>query len=122
MIGRKPKKPKVYVLECEGHYKVGVSLNPRSRITSLQIGCPFPIKLVMTITHPNADRLEARLHQLYRRHRVRGEWYALSPDHLRVLADRYKGKCAPALLALFEEIQSKYDEFSGCPRPQPSAV
>lgn len=120
MKGRKPTKPKVYVMECERHYKVGVALDPHSRVTDLQIGCPFPIKLVMTITHPNAKTLESKLHQLYRRHRVRGKWYALSPDHLRVLADKYNGRCEPVLLALFKEIQSKHDEFSGCLRPQQS--
>lgn len=120
MRAKKITKPKVYVVECEGHYKIGMALDPYSRIREMQVGCPFPLKLMMTIAHANAKTLESKLHQLYRRHRVRGEWYALSPDHLYVLADRYNGKCAPALLARFEEIESKYDEFSGCPRSQQS--
>lgn len=57
-------------------YKIGYTTNIKQRITKLQIGCPDTLHLVALW---NGDtRLERKIHQRYRHHRVRGEWFRLS--------------------------------------------
>jgi len=71
----------VYFIQCgssKGPIKVGVSNDIDKRIETLQIGCPWRLKLIAKIK-PNSDNhayyLEGQLHNKFKRHHMRGEWF-----------------------------------------------
>lgn len=71
----------VYFIGCEytGPVKVGVASDPESRLASLQIGCPYELKLLGTVLcrdRAEALRLESVLHEEMASINVRGEWFA----------------------------------------------
>lgn len=49
--------------------------NPAARVSSLQTGNPFPLKLVATVKGTRSD--EALIHAGLADYHVRGEWFAL---------------------------------------------
>lgn len=66
----------IYFIEAVGTgcVKIGRGAN---RLSSLQTGCPFELKVLATTFGP--IRLESELHRRFAEHRVRGEWFVLSP-------------------------------------------
>ena len=76
---------RVYVLQAEGQelYKVGVTKDLEARVSALQTGNPFRIKVVDFIdNHINgvyAASLEREMHDLLSAHRVSGEWFRCNP-------------------------------------------
>jgi hypothetical protein len=75
-----PKKRRVYLIECGGRYKVGVSENPERRVTELN-DRPFPAKLI-TKSGPVhcAFEAEREIHEWLDSYRVNGEWFDI-PEH-----------------------------------------
>lgn len=75
----------VYVVEREPHVKVGKSTRRalRSRLSSLQTGCPDELRLVSVVPCGKVDAgaVETKAHTLFRVVRVRGEWF-LMPGQL----------------------------------------
>ena len=74
----------VYALLCEqskgsdGFVKIGITKNLRNRFSSIQTGCPVPVKLCCFIGVPDRDvsaRLESLLHESFSDRRVSGEWF-----------------------------------------------
>ena len=78
----------VYVMECGGYYKIGLSATPRVRCSSIQVGNPFPVTLIGVAE--GSDYVEAEWHAVFRAKRVRGEWYALTDEDVsRILHESY---------------------------------
>lgn len=76
----------VYVVECQGHYKIGkTGVGALRRIEQLQTGNPYEIALVMAITTERASDLEISLHEHFQGNNKRGEWFTLNPDDLEEL-------------------------------------
>lgn len=73
----------VYVMECEGFYKIGYSANPEDRLINVQSQCPFPVRLVGYVS--GDVRTEIYWQQLFAEKRVRGEWYKLAPDEVEMI-------------------------------------
>lgn len=75
----------VYLFEADlgGHrlYKIGASDDPPGRLKSFTSG-PAPVRLVHQIPTESMRHLEGWLHRRYAKCRVRGEWFALSPDEI----------------------------------------
>lgn len=65
----------VYVVgsSADRRVKIGRSITPAYRLTRLQAGAPFPLKVLWQ--HPGDAALETALHREFRRHRVYGEWF-----------------------------------------------
>lgn len=63
-----------------GHYKIGLSVDPRSRIKHFDTKMPVEVKLVHVIETDDMQRLEGELHRRYEGQRVTGEWFELSQD------------------------------------------
>ena len=86
------KRPPIhlYVLHCEDRYKIGLATNISKRLTSLRIGCPFPIDVVRSYELPSVGEVELErcLHRIFADRRVTGEWFALTPFD-RVVLDWY---------------------------------
>jgi hypothetical protein len=68
----------VYLLECQGFYKIGITRNVVERLKACQTGNPFEIKLVYYDFCSRARTVEGILHALFKDKNVRGEWFKLS--------------------------------------------
>lgn len=76
----------IYLLECQGFYKIGIASNVVQRVKDLQCGNPFSIKVVAFSPVKKAAKIEAELHRTYSKKRTSGEWFALSKkDALNVV-------------------------------------
>jgi hypothetical protein len=70
-------EPIVYFVRAgaDGPIKIGfTSRDVAERISGLQTGCPWPIKLIGTISGSRAD--EGRLHEIFAAYRGDGEWFS----------------------------------------------
>jgi hypothetical protein len=74
-----PSEPVVYLISASGHVKVGIATNIKNRFSSLQVSCPFPLKLLKTWKCANAREKEYSLHNKFAQFRQNGEWF-LFPD------------------------------------------
>lgn len=65
----------IYVVEAVGHgfYKFGVAVNPVSRLSELQVGCPFELRLIASVDWPH--HYEATIHDFLKQRHIRGEWF-----------------------------------------------
>lgn len=73
----------LYIIECQGYYKIGVATDIESRLAQLSTGNPFPLKVSVLYKFDNAEPVERALHQCYKESRQRGEWFKLSYDDLK---------------------------------------
>jgi len=83
-MNRKPDRPtSVYIIECAGHVKIGVAVDPRNRLAAINTGTPVVASLFATRQFDArliAHNVESRLHQMFRSHRANGEWFAIAPE------------------------------------------
>ncbi len=68
----------VYVLECQGLFKIGKTTDLRYRAEQLQTASPFDFHLAHTIYSEDYAAIEMAMHRIFATRRVRGEWFALS--------------------------------------------
>lgn len=68
---------KVYLISNGRHTKIGVSVDPPTRLEMLQVGSSAGLTLLHS--WPGSFDQEAELHRRYSDKRVRGEWYDLDP-------------------------------------------
>ena len=77
----KPKRSAyVYMLECGGRYKIGMSADVNRRAAELDKR-PFPVTIVaVSKATDNAYSIEQYLHEKLEQFRIGGEWYEIDPD------------------------------------------
>jgi len=68
--------------------KIGLTGEPNKRLTQIQILHPFRVRLVALFPGTPAVTVESALHDEFEEHRIRGEWFHLSREHLADLAAR----------------------------------
>jgi hypothetical protein len=76
----------VYFVTCERPMfpiKIGFAADLRSRMTSLQVSMPWPIKLLVALEGKLAD--EEMLHRKFAHLRMEGEWFYRHEDILGVV-------------------------------------
>lgn len=71
---------KVYLISNTLHTKIGVSVDPLTRMEALQTGSSLELSLVYQVD--GGFDLESHLHDKFKAKRVRGEWFDLSPQDL----------------------------------------
>lgn len=74
----KVKKQQVYVIGNQeyGVIKIGVAVNPKTRLKAVQTGCPYPLSLLTTSTpKSDAKKIEQKLHHKLSQYRLSGEWF-----------------------------------------------
>lgn len=73
-----------------GEIKIGEASNPEERKAELQVGNAHPLKLIGTIKPSKRDRsdqiTEVMLQRIFRKDRIRGEWYRPSIELLSFTA------------------------------------
>lgn len=64
---------KTYFIQAVGGgpIKIGVSINPESRLRGIQTGCPYRLRLLATLP----TNKEAELHSIFNNLRLEGEWF-----------------------------------------------
>ena len=91
VVARKEKQRKgkgngyLYIVKCGDfdYYKIGVSKAAvGGRLSNLQSGCPFPLKMIDVFYCTHYSQLEHELHQKYRSKNISGEWYELTDKEL----------------------------------------
>ena len=71
----------VYLAKSDtGHYKIGRSKNPFSRIKHFDTIMPVGIKIVAMVPSDDYVELERRWHMVFDKYRVTGEWFDLPED------------------------------------------
>jgi hypothetical protein len=66
-----------FVVAGDEFVKIGLARNVRHRLHTISVACPLPVKLYDDIV---GDRVfERRLHDIFRKERVRGEWFRWKP-------------------------------------------
>ena len=72
----------VYFIHMKGNlemFKIGYSTNLNKRLESLQIGNPH-VLCVYKIIDNVSRKIETRLHHLFRKNHIRGEWFSITPE------------------------------------------
>jgi hypothetical protein len=83
----------VYLLECQGYYKIGITSNVSKRVQALQVGNPLPINIVIFCAVGEARKVEKQLHKAYSNKNVSGEWFKLSEEEASVVVRIIKNRC-----------------------------
>lgn len=79
----------VYIIKSSESnlYKIGHTRDVYQRIANLQTASGLPCSLVHQIVCEDRQQLERRIHQMFSSKRVRGEWFDLSEDDLKVIRE-----------------------------------
>ena len=73
----------IYLMRHQnGLVKIGKSVNPKARERTLQAEDP---RLEMFYVAKKPERYERRLHQMFKEHRVRGEWFSLTDRQVQLV-------------------------------------
>lgn len=74
----------LYVLETNGHCKIGVTTDFEKRFRALSAGMPTSLRKVCIRTVPRAGLVyaEAWLHKQFDAERLHGEWFAALPAEI----------------------------------------
>ncbi|WDZ77915.1 GIY-YIG nuclease family protein [Ensifer adhaerens] len=75
----------VYFLWAGDAVKIGFSVNPLRRLTSLETGVSAPIARIAVVPGTLAD--ERRLHNRFHRQRSHGEWFRATKELNRIVMD-----------------------------------
>lgn len=75
----------VYFIADTGAVKIGLALDPLSRLEDLQVGNPRRLRIVSWF--PGGQASEQFLHLEFFEYRIRGEWFDLGAPGLRELAE-----------------------------------
>lgn len=64
----------IYLFECGGKYKIGVSKNVERRMKDLD-NRPFKINLISKVYSERAFKVEQTIHKCLKSYQIEGEWY-----------------------------------------------
>ena len=78
---------RIYILESDGFYKIGVSANINNWIKELQTGNPYTIECVFSRRVPEAYEVEKYIHKLFEQDKVSGEWFEFDDRTLEYIKD-----------------------------------
>lgn len=75
-----------FITDDRGHVKIGKTNDVRCRLSELQTGNPYKLRVLLTIptaTESQAFALETALHRKFAKDRMEGEWF--SDTHIQEL-------------------------------------
>ncbi|HEY9750697.1 MAG TPA: GIY-YIG nuclease family protein [Allocoleopsis sp.] len=83
----KPKPGYVYVIHAVGtdRYKIGKSVNPNARLTSLSKQAPYRLKLFLSFHVQDMSGAEKQLHRYFVDKQVNSEWFQLDDRDIEYL-------------------------------------
>lgn len=83
----------VYLIESEYGYKIGKTVNIKSRTRLFEVKLPFPIKLLNYSWFENYSKAERDLHKEFAHKRQEGEWFELDSEDIEYI--KKQGKQMP---------------------------
>ena len=73
----------IYFIKCCDFVKIGYSSNPKKRLSDMQVGSPYQLKMLCAVPYKgdieDVKIEEKMLHFEYREFRYRGEWFKVFP-------------------------------------------
>ena len=75
----------VYLIESEHGFKIGKTVNIKSRTRLFEVKLPFPIKLINYSWFDNYSKAERELHKKYSHKRREGEWFNLDAEDINYI-------------------------------------
>jgi hypothetical protein len=84
----------------QGPLKLGRSSDPQARLSALQTGCPYTLKVLATghivrrmySRHWGGLAIERALHRQLKDKRIRGEWFDVTLDEIRAQFPKRPGE------------------------------
>lgn len=86
-IVTKPKTNEgyIYLIEGDGYYKIGKSVSPSDRLSTLKVGSPHELKLLRTWHVVDMVSAEYLVKYEFQEKIIRGEWYALATSDIDLI-------------------------------------
>jgi hypothetical protein len=94
----------VYAIQSGGYVKIGLALNVRTRLSTLQVGNPVKLRLIGLMAGTKED--EAEIHAELGAHYHFGEWFELNPSVEDVL-NRRMARTTDAVVRMFQQIEAE---------------
>ena len=80
-----PKPGFVYLLRGNDQHKIGRTKHVDDRMKQISQKLPFEIELVHAIETDDTETLEAQLHDRFADRRLKGEWFDLSEQDVKII-------------------------------------
>lgn len=74
-----------FVRNNEGHCKIGMTTDLRSRMSQLQVSSSTSLELVFVIHSDKPELLEQEMHRRFQHKWIRGEWFSLDDSDFNTL-------------------------------------
>ena len=74
-----------FVRNNEGHCKIGMTTDLRSRMSQLQVSSSTSLELVFVIHSDKPELLEQEMHKRFQHKWIRGEWFSLDDSDFNTL-------------------------------------
>ena len=65
------------------YYKIGITVNIKKRLETLQTGSPVPLEVVFKYRSLYAESIEEKLHKYFSHYNTSGEWFKIPEDTIR---------------------------------------
>lgn len=87
---------KLYVMRAgESHIKIGVAIDPESRLAAIQTGSFHKVSLAAVAEYSNSKLAERAWHERLSRYRTNGEWFMLKRRALECVIRMVEGCATP---------------------------
>ena len=67
----------IYLIACHDYVKIGIANDVATRLSTMQVGNPYPIRLVNAFYSSNVVRDERLVQDRFWAYRARGEWFKM---------------------------------------------
>ena len=82
-IKNEPLSGFIYIVECGKYYKIGITLDIKNRMGSIQTDNPHKLRLIFCQKTIEYQNLEAYCHNRFKDKRIRGEWFELTIEDVK---------------------------------------
>ena len=83
----------IYIIQCNEFVKIGIAKDPEARLNLLQIGNPYPLKLLKTFVSFDTKADERLMHDTFSGYYERGEWYRIPGELIECFAIALSVEC-----------------------------
>lgn len=77
----------VYLIECDGYFKVGKATSVKTRLNQLQTSSPHKMNLIASFKSKDCSEDEKRIHKALSDFNVRGEWFSIPSGKMAALEE-----------------------------------
>lgn len=76
----------VYLIKAtdSNYCKIGISINPKRRLYTIDQTVPFDVELIHTMPVRSMKQCEDSWHYIFKKKRMKGEWFILDEDDIKL--------------------------------------